>query len=45
MGWRNEIIRNEALSTGAEAAIAKSDLLSPQEIRDAVVSAQADVLP
>jgi ATP-dependent Clp protease ATP-binding subunit ClpX len=30
----NEIIRDEAVSAGAEAAIAKSDLPSPQEIRD-----------
>jgi ATP-dependent Clp protease ATP-binding subunit ClpX len=30
----NEIIRDEAVSAGAEAAIAKSDLPSPQEIRE-----------
>jgi ATP-dependent Clp protease ATP-binding subunit ClpX len=30
----NEIIRDEAVSAGAEAAIVKSDLPSPQEIRD-----------
>src|ERR1700743_764665 len=32
----NEIIRDEAVSAGAEAAIAKSDLPRPQEIREIV---------